>query len=170
MDQAIRKAGAMTSQKDTLTLVTANHSHVFTFGGYTPRSNSIFGLAPMVSDTDEKHFTAILYGNGPGYEVVDGERENVSMLDYAHNNYQAQSAVPLCHKTHVGEDLAIFAKGPMAHFLHGVHEKNYIPHVMLYASCIEANLDHCASASSSSSPTLGTLLFPLVLLPLSTPF
>lgn len=43
MDQAIGRAGAMTSQRDTLTVVTADHSHVFTFGGYTPRGNSIFG-------------------------------------------------------------------------------------------------------------------------------
>lgn len=43
---------------------------------------SCSGLAPMVSDTDKKPFTSILYGNGPGYKVVDGERENVSMVDY----------------------------------------------------------------------------------------
>lgn len=43
---------------------------------------SCTGLAPMLSDTDKKPFTAILYGNGPGYKVVDGERENVSMVDY----------------------------------------------------------------------------------------
>lgn len=43
---------------------------------------SCAGLAPMVSDTDKKPFTAILYGNGPGYKVVGGERENVSMVDY----------------------------------------------------------------------------------------
>lgn len=43
MDQAIGQAGAMTSLEDTLTVVTADHSHVFTFGGYTPRGNSIFG-------------------------------------------------------------------------------------------------------------------------------
>lgn len=36
----------------------------------------------MVSDTDKKPFTSILYGNGPGYKVVGGERENVSMVDY----------------------------------------------------------------------------------------
>ena len=42
-DQAIGQAGAMTSVEDTLTVVTADHSHVFTFGGYTPRGNSIFG-------------------------------------------------------------------------------------------------------------------------------
>ncbi|XP_036603698.1 alkaline phosphatase, tissue-nonspecific isozyme isoform X2 [Trichosurus vulpecula] len=43
MDRAIGQAGAMTSVEDTLTVVTADHSHVFTFGGYTPRGNSIFG-------------------------------------------------------------------------------------------------------------------------------
>jgi alkaline phosphatase len=43
MDQAIGQAGTMTSLEDTLTVVTADHSHVFTFGGYTPRGNSIFG-------------------------------------------------------------------------------------------------------------------------------
>lgn len=43
MDQAIGLAGTMTSLDDTLTVVTADHSHVFTFGGYTPRGNSIFG-------------------------------------------------------------------------------------------------------------------------------
>lgn len=43
MDQAIGLAGTMTSLEDTLTVVTADHSHVFTFGGYTPRGNSIFG-------------------------------------------------------------------------------------------------------------------------------
>lgn len=36
----------------------------------------------MLSDTDKKPFTSILYGNGPGYKVVGGERENVSMVDY----------------------------------------------------------------------------------------
>lgn len=124
----------------------------------------------MVSDTDKKPFTAILYGNGPGYKVVDGERENVSMVDYAHNNYQAQSAVPLRHETHGGEDVAVFAKGPMAHLLHGVHEQNYIPHVMAYASCIGANLDHCAWAGSGSAPSPGALLLPLAVLSLRTLF
>ncbi|CAJ0965204.1 unnamed protein product, partial [Ranitomeya imitator] len=41
-DKAIRLAGQLTSVSDTLTVVTADHSHVFTFGGYTDRGNSIF--------------------------------------------------------------------------------------------------------------------------------
>lgn len=154
MDKAIGRAGLLTSLYDTMTVVTADHSHVFNFGGYTPRGNSIFGLAPMVSDIDQKPFTAILYGNGPGYKMVNGARENVSTIDYNENNYQAQSAVPLRMETHGGEDVAVFSKGPMAHLFHGVKEQNYIPHAMAYAACIGQNTDHCASANSASPRAL----------------
>ncbi|NP_001133448.1 alkaline phosphatase isoform X1 [Salmo salar] len=163
MDRAIGRAGLITSIYDTMTVVTADHSHMFNFGGYTPRGNTIFGLAPMLSDVDQKPFTAILYGNGPGFKVINGLRENVSTLDYQGNNYQAQSAVPLRMETHGGEDVAVFAKGPMAHLLHGVHEQNYIPHVMAYAACIGQNRDHCMSSGGASSlspalPSLAALL------------
>ncbi|XP_071016963.1 alkaline phosphatase-like [Oncorhynchus clarkii lewisi] len=159
MDRAIGRAGLITSIYDTMTVVTADHSHMFNFGGYTPRGNTIFGLAPMLSDVDQKPFTAILYGNGPGFKVINGLRENVSTLDYQGTNYQAQSAVPLRMETHGGEDVAVFAKGPMAHLLHGVHEQNYIPHVMAYAACIGQNRDHCMSSgvASSLSPALPSL-------------
>ncbi|XP_065097249.1 alkaline phosphatase, tissue-nonspecific isozyme [Paramisgurnus dabryanus] len=153
MDRAITRAGLLTSIYDTMTVVTADHSHVFNFGGYTLRGNSIFGLAPMVSDVDQKPFTSILYGNGPGFKLVNGVRENVSTVDYEQNNYQAQSAVPLRMETHGGEDVAIFSKGPMAHLLHGVQEQNYIPHVMAYAACIGQNKDHCRK-KSGSAPSL----------------
>lgn len=43
MDRAITRAGLLTSLYDTMTVVTADHSHVFSFGGYTQRGNSIFG-------------------------------------------------------------------------------------------------------------------------------
>uniref|UniRef100_A0A8C9S1R1 Alkaline phosphatase n=1 Tax=Scleropages formosus TaxID=113540 RepID=A0A8C9S1R1_SCLFO len=150
MDRAIGRAGLLTSEWDTLTVVTADHSHVFNFGGYTMRGTSIFGLAPMLSDIDHKPFTSIVYGNGPGYKVVNGTRENVSTIDFYNDNYQAQAAVPLSLETHGGEDVAVFAKGPMAHLLHGVHEQNYIPHVMAYAACIGQNQRHCLYARSEA--------------------
>ena len=54
-------------------------------------------------------------------------------------------------ETHGGEDVAVFAKGPLAHLLHGVHEQNYIPHVMAYAACIGQNRDHCMSTGGAVS-------------------
>lgn len=42
-DKAIQRAAQLTRESDTLTVVTADHSHVFTFGGSTPRGNPIFG-------------------------------------------------------------------------------------------------------------------------------
>lgn len=76
----------------------------------------------------------------------------------AQSSYQAQSAVPLRQETHGGEDVAVFAKGPMAHLLHGVHEQNYIPHAMAYASCVGQNLDHCQSRSAGPSTTASLTL------------
>lgn len=36
----------------------------------------------MLSDVDQKPFTSILYGNGPGYKIVNGVRENVSTINF----------------------------------------------------------------------------------------
>ncbi|KAF4094043.1 hypothetical protein AMELA_G00008420 [Ameiurus melas] len=163
MDRAIGHVDLLTSIHDTLTVITADHSHVFNFGGYTARGNSIFGLAPMLSDVDQKPFTSILYGNGPGFKLINGSRVNVSTVNYTENNYQAQAAVPLSMETHGGEDVAIFSKGPMAHLLHGVQEQNYIPHVMAYAACIGQNKDHCPSGNSAA-PSATTVPLTLALL------
>lgn len=78
----------------------------------------------------------------------------------AHADYQAQSAVPLRQETHGGEDVAVFARGPMAHLLHGVHEQNYIPHAMAYAACIGSNRAHCNAAARPAA----TLLLPFLAL------
>nr|XP_033778063.1 alkaline phosphatase-like [Geotrypetes seraphini] len=168
LDKTIALAGRNTKEDDTLTVVTSDHSHVFTFGGYAPRGNPMLGLSAGLSDTDFMPFTSIAYGNGPGFQLVDGGRQNISFIDIFDKNYQAQSAVPLQTETHSGEDVAIFAKGPLAHLLHGVHEQNYIPHVMAYAACIGQNKDHCKpkAASKTSRPfTLtSTLLYILSIL------
>uniref|UniRef100_A0A3P8RW51 Alkaline phosphatase n=1 Tax=Amphiprion percula TaxID=161767 RepID=A0A3P8RW51_AMPPE len=129
-DRAIQQAAQLTRESDTLTVVTADHSHVFTFGGNTPRGNPIFGLAPKKAD-DKMPFTSILYANGPGYVHINGTRGNITM------EYMQQAAVPLDAETHGGEDVAIYAKGPMAHLFHGVKEQNYVAHVMAYAACLE---------------------------------
>ena len=48
-------------------------------------------------------------------------------------------------ETHGGEDVAVYAQGPMSHLFHGVHEQNYIAHAIRYASCVGDNRDHCTT-------------------------
>lgn len=47
MDNAIGGAVKLTSDNDTLIVVTADHSHTFMMGGYSLRGNSIFGKFMM---------------------------------------------------------------------------------------------------------------------------
>lgn len=42
-DRAIERAAELTSEHDTLSVVTADHSHVFSFGGYSYRGNPVLG-------------------------------------------------------------------------------------------------------------------------------
>ncbi|XP_064241592.1 intestinal-type alkaline phosphatase-like [Passer domesticus] len=163
-DTAIERAGTMTDEAETLTVITADHSHVFAFGGYTLRGSSIFALGQKKT-TDGKNYTSILYGNGPGYP--HGERPNVDPEKAMQYEYLPQAAVPLLSETHGGEDVAILAKGPMAHLFHGVQEQTYVAHAMAYAACIEPYTD-CRQRSSgpATRATPLALLLPALLLPL----
>lgn len=68
-DEAIGMGDYLTDESDTLIVVTADHSHVFTIGGYAQRGNSILGINlnkySNVSDT-QVTYTSLIYGNGPG--------------------------------------------------------------------------------------------------------
>ncbi|NXU42886.1 PPBI1 phosphatase, partial [Drymodes brunneopygia] len=154
LDRAVARAGELTSPTDTLTVVTADHSHVFTFGGSTPRGNSIFGLAPKKAK-DKRAYTSILYGNGPGYSIRDGVRPAASLPAAEDKDYRQQAAVPLETETHSGEDVVVLAQGPMAHLFHGVQEQTYIAHAMAYAACIEpyATEPGCRAARRASHGT-----------------
>ncbi|XP_041863336.1 intestinal-type alkaline phosphatase [Melanotaenia boesemani] len=137
-DRAIGRAAELTSELDTLTVVTADHSHVFAFGGHSARGNSVLGVSRNLAD-DKKHFTTAVYGNGPGYR--SGTRPDMNESVSSSDDYLQQAPVPIDSETHGIEDVAIFAKGPMAHLFHGVQEQSYIPHVMAYAACVEPYTD-----------------------------
>ncbi|ETE55920.1 hypothetical protein L345_18371, partial [Ophiophagus hannah] len=86
------------------------------------------------------------------------------------NDYHQQAAVPLLSETHGGEDVAIMAKGPMAHLFHGVQEQSYVAHVMAYAGCLEPyrtcdlpNVPYGKSAAAPKASLAGLLLTPLLL-------
>ncbi|XP_035211636.1 alkaline phosphatase, tissue-nonspecific isozyme-like [Stegodyphus dumicola] len=146
-DKAIQTALRLTNQEDTLIVVTADHSHTFTVGGdYPMRGNNILGIGG-VSDVDNKTFTTLGYHNGPGYKP-DARSRNLTEEEAIKKDFQQDSAFPMQYETHGAEDVAVYAKGPMAHLFHGVHEQSYIPYVMGYASCIGPNQDLCSSAWS----------------------
>ncbi|CAK8698159.1 unnamed protein product [Clavelina lepadiformis] len=154
-DDAIERAVAMTSDHDTLIIVTADHSHTLSMGGYSDRGNPILGLASAngvpYEGLDKKPFTTLTYANGIGYQGpgtihINNEphsRRNLSDVNTERENYLQQSAIPLPSETHGGDDVAILARGPMSHLFHGVHQQNYIPYVMRYVACMGSDRRYC---------------------------
>uniref|UniRef100_A0A674A8Y9 Alkaline phosphatase n=1 Tax=Salmo trutta TaxID=8032 RepID=A0A674A8Y9_SALTR len=143
-DNAVAKGLELTNEEETLTLVTADHSHAFTFNGYPFRGQSILGKSPLYGK-DMLPYTTLMYGNGPGYKVVDNKRPDIRNVDTQSKDYVQLSAVPLDTETHGGEDVAVLARGPMAHLFHGVQEQSYLAHAMAYAGCVGRDLRHCES-------------------------
>lgn len=126
---AIRYAIDHTDPDETLIMVTADHSHVFTIAGYPRRGNDILGLVvpPMGGDgaeptlaEDGKPYTTLGYANGPG--AVSGERP----VPETGVEARQQSLVPTGSETHAGEDVALYAQGPGAERARGVIEQNVI--------------------------------------------
>ncbi len=132
--RAVQWALDNTDPAETLIMVTADHSHVFTIAGYPQRGNDILGLvvppkgngedggdgtSPLLA-ADGKPYTTLGYANGPG--AVSGERP----LPQTGIAARQQSLVPTGAETHGGEDVALFATGPGAERARGVIEQNVI--------------------------------------------
>jgi len=64
-------------------------------------------------------------------------------LDISSKNYQQLSKIPAKKAFHGGEDVAVYATGPMAHLFYGVHEQNYVAHVMGHAACMGPYAGNC---------------------------
>ena len=139
---AVEKAMSMVNQKETLIIVTADHSHAMTIAGYPTRGNPILGkvivndkkgnprLEPYLAD-DGLAFTAISYANGSGAKI---SREKINTEDTQAPNYRQQALIPLGSETHGAEDVAIYATGPWAHLIRGSQEQNMIYYVMKHAA------------------------------------
>ena len=131
---------------ETLLLVTADHSHVFTMGGYATRGNPILGLVvqndrsgqpkpgPEIA-RDGQPYTTLGYYNGPG-AVGEGPRPRPATgVDAV-----AQALVPIQHleldgtwtydESHGGEDVALYGIGPGSERVGGVIEQNRIFDIM----------------------------------------
>jgi len=139
LSKAVRRALELVDLKNTLIIVTADHSHTFTIAGYPKRGNPILGLVsgPGMAEgeytlaEDGKPYTTAGYQNGPN--AVMGEREALTEEQVSAIHYRQQSAYPLKNETHGGEDVAAHAIGPWSHLVNGTIEQNEIFHIMDYA-------------------------------------
>ena len=151
--QEFAKAVATALEKvdlsETLVLVTADHSHTLTMGGYTTRGNPILGLVvgndvtgrpdkgPYLAD-DGVPYAVLAYANGPG-----GVTELPRTVPETNIDTVQQALVPLStieidgavepEESHGGEDVALYANGPWSHLVGGVLEQNAIFHIITYA-------------------------------------
>ncbi len=152
--KAVETAMQMTNREDTLIIVTADHSHVFTIAGYPKRGNPILGkVVGIGSDTpslaaDGMPYTTLGYTNGRGfkdlgaetdadagygYPVVTG-RVDLSQVDTKAPGFHQEALVPKSSETHAGEDVSVHASGPGAHLVTGTQEQSMIFHVMDFAA------------------------------------
>jgi alkaline phosphatase len=143
-DEAIRTALEMTDRKDTLIVVTADHSHTLTISGYARRGTPILGLSTnsdgegLALGTDSRPYTTLGYANGPG-AVASGaqagvhQRPDLSAVDTTAQDFRQQSLVPLRSETHGGEDVPLYAWGPGDENFAGTLEQNVIFHLMARA-------------------------------------
>ena len=141
-DNAIGQAKELLKDRNlldrTLLVVTADHSHVFTFGGYGSRGTNILGFASSRelngSDVDQAPINIITYGNGPNFNS-SRNRTHLSTLNTNSTSYLSPTALPLRSETHGGDDVPVFAQGPWSHLFTGIMEQNTIAHKMAYAAC-----------------------------------
>ena len=163
LSDAVRTAVEMVDLSETLIIVTADHSHVFTIAGYPSRGNPILGKVAGVDDAgnvtselslaaDDMPYTTLGYANGPGFhflpdansadavydeDITGGSRSDLSEVDTEHAGFHAETLVPLSSETHGGEDVAIYATGAGSDLIRGVMEQHVIFHVMMEASQLQ---------------------------------
>ncbi|NNF15868.1 MAG: alkaline phosphatase, partial [Gammaproteobacteria bacterium] len=128
------------SLEDTLVLVTADHGHTMTIGGYPTRGNPILGYVTendthgqpkpeAAINTENRLYTTLSYANGPGFAAHQDPA--VQEMDTSDPDYQQIAAYGLkWGESHSGADVVIYAAGPGADQFHGVIEQNRIFHLM----------------------------------------
>jgi len=160
MDKAVEEILAKVNLDDTLIIVTADHSHTLTMGGYPGRSANITGVVAgdngWVMKADDGHpFSILGYANGPGFKKLEVKNDFNSSTweairragdlqngETASASFIFPGAVPIEKETHGGDDVGIWAAGPWSHLFHGVHEQTFIAHVMSLAACIGPHKHH----------------------------
>ena len=154
LSRAVKAAMDVTDPAETLIIVTADHSHVFTIAGYPKRGNPILGkVVSMGGDEpalalDNLPYTTLGYANGRGYRNLGAEtdsdagydmpaangRQDLTQVDTTTPGFHQEALIPLGSETHGGEDVGIYSQGPAASLLTGTLEQNQVFHAMEFAA------------------------------------
>ena len=154
LSEAVAKAVELSNSDDTLIIVTADHSHVFTIAGYPKRGNPILGKVVGIGSNspslaaDGTPYTTLGYTNGLGFrdlgnetdadeaynQAIDAGRKDLSQIDTQAPGFHQEALIPLGSETHAGEDVGVYASGPSAALVSGTNEQNMVFHVMNYAA------------------------------------
>lgn len=92
----------------------------------------VAGTDTKPSDVDGQPYSTLLYGSGPGYSVPRNVPNNASSAAEERNAVHGAS-VPRQWATHGGEDVPVFAAGPLSRSLFsGIVDQSYIPHAIAF--------------------------------------
>ncbi len=154
LSNAVKAAMDATDPAQTLIIVTADHSHVFTIAGYPKRGNPILGKVVSIGSdepslaSDDLPYTTLGYANGQGYRNLGAEtdsdagydlaaangRQDLTQVDTTTPGFHQEALIPLGSETHGGEDVGIYSQGPAASLLTGTLEQNQVFHTMDFAA------------------------------------
>ncbi|GAB0093477.1 Alkaline phosphatase [Sergentomyia squamirostris] len=136
--KAVQAARDILSDKDTLIVVSSDHSHTMSIAGYPTRGNDIFGKSDRWLAEDGMPYMTLSYANGPmsSNQYPRTGRTNPDNENFSQWNSNYPFLVPTQMETHAGDDVGVFASGPHAHLFTGVMEQSHLPHLMAYAACI----------------------------------
>lgn len=144
--KAIEAATKKVNLEETLIVVTADHSHAFSYSGYPNRGVNILGTTGGRAQDGLEYFI-LSYANGLGYYdhvKPEGGRVDPSEIKWESDIYQRYPATaPHELETHGGDDVSVYAIGPWSHLFTGNYEQHVIPHFMAYAACIGDGLKAC---------------------------
>lgn len=136
LSKAVAAATALTSDKDTLILVTADHSHGLTLSGGSAIGQPILGIAEsdglLKRDRLGNTYPILTYATGPG----EGGGEEHPMLDQKtaqDPNFKQPALIPMNSASHAGEDVPVYAQGPQAYLVSGSFESTYLYQVIRHA-------------------------------------
>ncbi|MDC7677186.1 alkaline phosphatase [Asticcacaulis machinosus] len=139
LDKAVQVALSKTDAKDTLIIVTADHSHGLTQSAGSTREEPIMGLARNrgVNEPDKngKGRTVLSYASGPS--ALEPHDHDLTQDEVLQPDFKQPTLVPLSSAQHTGEDVPVYASGPQAHLVSGTVESTLLYEVMRYAISIK---------------------------------